>query len=277
MSFVWTVDDPLVTADSEYTASGSYLPGIPNVPNFPGVPQLTRSGGTGIGIVGGAEIIASELGLSGQVAFGNRIYSSIALDLLTDGALPQYAILDSNRNPVLAPDSVIEADIHADSDIMTHPIEQGAFSAYNRQQEAIMVRLQLACSGVKAYSGGMTRQGFIATLRSLREGTQLLTIVTPEATYQNMALKGLGYRKTAARGAVTIWADTTWMEGRSTGVTVSSPATSQPYGAAPTDLGSLQPQALTSPQFAAVGSPSTAPAPLPAPLIAEMPPSGAAS
>jgi len=276
MSFGWTVDDPLVTADSNYTASGSYLPGIPNVPAFPGVPQLTRVGGSGIGLIGGAESIASELGFGGQISFGNRLYSGITLDVLGSGPLPQYAILDANRNPALAPDSVIEADIDADSDIMTHPIEQGAFAAYNRQQEAIVLRLQLACSGANQYSGGMARAAFIATLRALREGTQLLTIVTPEATYPNMALKGLAYRKSASRGAVTIWADTTWMEGRSTGVTVSSPATSQPYGAATTDLGALQPQALSAPQFAAVGSPSTAPAPLPARLIAEMPPSGAA-
>jgi hypothetical protein len=275
MSFVWTVDDPLVSADSNYTASGSYLPGVPNVPAFPGVPQLTRVGGTGIGLIGGAEIIASELGLSGQVAFGNRLYSGILLDVLPAGVLPQYAILDSNRNPALAPDSVIEADFRLDSDIMTHPIEEGGFAAYNRQQEAIVVRLQLACSGANQYSGGMTRDGFIATLRALREGTQLVTIVTPDATYPNMALKGLGYRKTASRGAVTIWADTTWMEARSTGVTVSSAPTSQPYGAATSNLGALQPQGLDSSQFAAVGSPSTAPAPLPARLI-EVPPSGAA-
>lgn len=260
---LWTADNPLVTADSNYTATGTYSPEFPNVPNFPGVPQLVRATTAGIGAIGGAEIIASELGLGGLVSFGNRLYSGIILDITGAGVLPQYALLDSSQQEVLAPDSVVEVDVRADTGIMTHPIEQGTFSAYNRVQDPIVIRLMMACSGAKAQAGGMTRDSFLATLRSLREGTQLVTVVTPDGTYPNMALKGFGYSKRAERGAITIWADTTWMEARSTGVTPAAPQTSQPFGYASSPLGSVQLQPLTPQQLASVNNPAVPPVPMP--------------
>ncbi len=258
---------------------------FPNVPPLPGVPPLARAAITyplvatgGLALangslsgIGAAQVLASQLGLGNALSFGTSLFGSLALDALTAGPLPKYAILGSNNARLLDPDSVVEFDVHADSGIMTHPIEQGFFEAYNRVQEPIAIRLMLACTNVK-----MTRQGFLSALEALREGTTLATIATPERAYRNMALRGFGYRKTAERGAVTIWADTTWLEARSTGVTVSAPPTSQPYGAAASNLGALQPQALTTTQFAAVGNPATVPAPLPARLVQEMPPSGAA-
>ena len=245
----------------------------PDVPALPGVPALMRLT-SGIGIVGGAEAIASALGLAGEVSFGNRIYSSILLDSLGSGQLPQYSILYPSVSggpglAVVTPDSAVELDYQADSGIMTHPIEEGQFAAYNRVQEPQSIRLMLACQGKY-----MARSAFLSALAALREGTQLVTIVTPDATYRNMALKGFGYRKSAERGAVTIWADTQWLESRSTGVVVSPAPTSQPEGAATNALGEVQLQPLTTQQLAAVGNPAVAPAPLPARLIEEMPTSG---
>ncbi len=50
MSGVWTADSPLVTASSNFTASGSSpLAPFPNVPNWPGVPQLPNIGACWLG------------------------------------------------------------------------------------------------------------------------------------------------------------------------------------------------------------------------------------
>ena len=258
---------------------------FPDVPPLPGVPPLARApityplietGGLALADgaltkTGAAQVLASQLGLGNTLSFGTSLFGSLALDSLTAGPLPKYSIVGPDGHRIVVPDSVVEADFRADSGIMTHPIEKGTFSAYNRVQEPIAIRLQLACTGVN-----MPRQAFLSALAALREGTTLVTIATPDRTYRNMALRGFGYRKTAERGAVTIWADTSWLESRSTGVQTGTPPTAQPSGAAAVQLGSVQPQALTAAQAASVNNPSVVPVPVPARLIEEMPPSGAA-
>src|SRR5580704_15763640 len=107
----------------------------------------------------------------------------------------------------------MEIDVNADTDLNTHPVEQGGFQSYNRVQAPVSLRLLLACQGIN-----MTRPTFLAKLKSLKEGTQIVTISMPDDSYPNMVLKGYGYKKSAERGAVTIWADTQWVEERSTNV-----------------------------------------------------------
>jgi hypothetical protein len=266
----WSVDTSGVTADSgDYTADGSGYIQFPNVPNLPGVPPLNR-------IAPGVQQLVDAV--TGAAVQQPATLPGMALGNFSPGPLPQYAILyppvNSSGNALsglaaITPDSFVEIDVQADSEIMTHPIEQGEFDAYNRVQDPIAIRLLLCCQGEN-----MGHAAFLSALEGLREGTDLLTIATPDAAYPNMALKGYGYKKTAEEGAVTIWADTAWGEGRSTGVTVSPPPTSQPQGAATTPLGGVQLQPLTPSQLASVGNPSVPPAPLPESITNEAPSSG---
>jgi hypothetical protein len=332
MSTVWTADSPVVTADSPlYTASGSVGSGIqvsaqfPNVPALLGVPDLARMATAAVvsaeaTVAGETQALSAQLGLPITIAFGtNAFYSGLGLQPLSlqspssqspsqsqnanpsipPGALPLYGITRASGDPIVLPDSAVEVDVSADSNINSHPIEEGGFSAYNRVQEPISIRLLLACQGKN-----MTRPTFLSTLEDLREGTQIVTVSTPDASYPNMTLKGYGYKKTADRGAVTIWADTQWVEERSTNVVVSAPPTSQPQGAAVANLGTLQPTTVSPPppavkpsfavsppfapaptgfnatasawQLATINSPPVAPGPLPLTYTATGPPLGAA-
>lgn len=186
-------------------------------------------------------------------------------------ALPKYGITGAGGGPIIQPDSAVEFDADVDSSVNTHSVEKGGFSAYNRVQEPIRLRLLLACQGKN-----MSRQVFLSTLKALREGTQIVTVSTPDASYPNMTLKGYGYKKTAEHGAVTIWADTVWVEERSTNVVTSPPPTSQPSGAAVANLGTLQPITVTAKQMAAINNPPIPPANLPSTYFFTAPPSGAA-
>jgi hypothetical protein len=180
-----------------------------------------------------------------------------------------------NSSPVIIPDTVLEFEVTADSDINTHPVEPGTsggsvgFSAYNRVPHSIMIRMLMACQGKN-----MPRSTFVSTLKSLREGTQVVTISSPDGSFPNMTLKRWDYKKTAEHGAVTIFADTQWQEERSTNVSVSAPPTSQPQGSATTSLGSLSPINVTAQQMAVIGSPIVPPAPLPPIYSSTAPPSG---
>lgn len=270
----WTVDTSGVTSDSDsFRADGSSYILFPDVPPFPGVPPLLRPP------PGVQQIVDVLTGAASPSLNFSLLTGTLSFSLFSPGPLPQYAILyPSVSSPTgqalqslaaLTPDSVVEVDVSADSEVMTHPIEEGQFEAYNRVQDPIRIRMLLGCQGQN-----VGRSTFLSTLEGLREGTDLVTIAMPDATYENMALADFGYRKSAERGAVTIWADTTWIEGRSTGVTVSSPGTSQPQGAAPLSVGALQPLTLSPAQIAAVDAPPVVPSPLPVAVASEMPPSG---
>jgi hypothetical protein len=191
--------------------------------------------------------------------------------------LPAYGITNSSGSAVVQFDSAVEFDVDADSAINSHPIEQGQFAAYNRVQEPIKIGLLLACQGKTASSASgaqSIRTSFISTLKALRQGTQVVTISTPDASYPNMTLKRFSYKKTADRGAVTIWADTQWAEEQSSNVAVSAPATSQPQGNAVINFGALQAAEVNAQQAAAIANPPIAPALLPSGYFSTMPSSG---
>lgn len=262
---------------------------FPTVPALPGVPALARLGtpaqvAAGASLTGETQALAAALGLPTTVTFGtSALFSGLGLSPLNSqlspqpdnpnpfvpGALPPYGITGSDNSAVISPDSVVEFEISADSNVNSHPVELGGFQAFNRVQDPISVRMLMACQGKN-----MPRETFISTLKALREGTQVVTISTPDTTYPNMTLKSFNYKKTAERGAVTIWADTQWVEERSTNVSVSAPPTAQPQGAATTNVGSLQPIVVTAQQMAVVGNPPVPPVPVPTLYGSSMPPSG---
>lgn len=269
--FPWTASSSTVDAGSaNYTASGSYTPQFPNVPALPGVPQIGRlqlPGPIAAGASNAYELLSlgQELGTSIAFAFGlTPLYSGLGLRPLQ----PSYSIIPVTGTSGITPDSAMEVEVHADSGVMSHPIEQGGFEAYNRVQEPIVIRLLLACQGKK-----MARTDFLSTLESMREGTNLYTVALPDALYKNMVLKGYGYKKSAERGAVTIWADTEWREARSTNVVLSTPVSLQPQGAVPSNLGSLAPQIPAPLSLAAILASPVGPSPLPSSISQEVPPS----
>jgi len=230
---------------------------FPTVPALSGVPLLARQQTTsqvsaqtttpGVNLA-----LTGQLGLPDTVVFGiTPLFSGLNLQPFD----PSYSFTGSIN---ISPDSVMEIEVSPDSEIMSHPIEQGGFESYNRVQQPIPIRLMLACRGKK-----MTRSEFLKALKSAREGTDLFTIATPDAAYQNMALKGYAYKQTAEHGAVTIWADTQWREARSTNVVVTSPPSAKPQGSTTSNLGYLTPQTPSTATMAVVAYPFTTPAPLP--------------
>jgi hypothetical protein len=290
------------------------FPNVPALPGVPVLARLTTPAQTAAGgtTSGESSALAGQLGLPPTVTFGtDELYSGLNLSPLSStpssqspnadsnvpsAALPKYGITSqgtvtfgpvtttfpdggtatgpavdagSYSSPVISPDSVMELDLNADSQVNSHPVEQGGFSAYNRVQEPITIRLMLACQGKN-----MTRSAFLSALDDLREGTQIVTVSTPDASYPNMVLRGYSYKKQSDRGAVTIWADTTWVEERSRNVAVSSPPTSQAQGAAVENGGSVQPATPTTQQQASISNPPVVAAPLPHPYQNTAPPSG---
>lgn len=151
----------------------------PNVPNLPGVPALSRSNN--------AQFAAAALTVVGEL---------LPLNLFGT----KWAILDKNGNNVLIPDNFVNFEYREEAKIPTYPVENGGFASYNKVRLPFDCRLTVTCSG----NGAMKKGQFIQAINNLLHGTDLVSIVTPDAQYQNCNLIHVDYRKEARSGATLL-------------------------------------------------------------------------
>lgn len=170
-----------------------------------------------------------------------------------------WAILDAKTNAiVIQPDTVPRFEYRNEERVADYPMEQGAFASYNKVATPYQIRMVMVCSGtnftqqsVNALGlsiGGqpMGRGDFLSTLDYMLDTTDLMTIVTPDATYNNATLDHYDYRKESNNGATMLIVEAWFREVRLTaGSTYSSsglPAVTSdsPAAANPQDLGTAQ-------------------------------------
>lgn len=138
------------------------VPQFPNVPMAPGVPQLLRSSTA-------APIPAAPPVL--QPALNGALWQAAQSD-------PVWGVFDSDNNPVLTPDSIIDFSNRQEYRISDFPVQQGQFASYNK------VRLPFDIA-IKMTSGGTVsdRTQFLSEVDQVAASTDLYMIVTPEKTY----------------------------------------------------------------------------------------------
>lgn len=195
----------------------------PDVPNVPGVPNVPRQ----IGAV-----------LPDNV-------DQLSSDSTSYNPTPQWAITDSTGNTALSPDSVIEFEYRGEMKICSHPVEQGSFSSYNKIAVPFDVRMVLSCNG----NGPMSREQFLSAIETMRESTDLVSIVTPDDVYDNCNLVHVDYRRDARQGVSLIMVQLWFQEVRQGSSTTTS--TAQPDGADPSQQGQVSPVNPTTQQQSA--------------------------
>lgn len=195
----------------------------PDVPNVPGVPNVPRQ----IGAV-----------LPDNV-------DQLSSDSTSYNPTPQWAITDSTGNTALSPDSVIEFEYRGEMKICSHPVEQGSFSSYNKIACPFDVRMVLSCNG----NGPMSRDQFLSAIETMRESTDLVSIVTPDDVYDNCNLVHVDYRRDARQGVSLIMVQLWFQEVRQGSSTTTS--TAQPDGADPSQQGQVSPINPTTQQQSA--------------------------
>lgn len=146
--------------------------------------------------------------------------STAAVDVV-----PQWQITDSDGAELLTPDSVIDFEYRNENKISHYPVEEGSFASYNKVATPFDARMTLACNG----NGSMTRDAFLGTLKALLDALTLITIVTPDATYQNCNLVHFDYRRESKQGISLIVAQLWFQEVRT--VSAGTTTTAQPDGA----------------------------------------------
>lgn len=194
----------------------------PNVPTALGIPPMPRQA---------ARVTALALAATASYRYGSQFNG------------PQWQILTESGAAALIPDSVIAFDFHGESRVSNYPVENGAFSSYNKVASPFDARLVISCGG----QGQMSREGFLAALGSMADSTDLFTIVTPNAVFPNCNLVTFDFSQKAKEGAKLIVASCYFVEIRQTAL-ASYQATKKPSGANPVSNGAVSATTPTTAQ-----------------------------
>ena len=153
---------------------------FPNVPDLPGVPPLPRSPG---------EAIQAVLAIGTPAGAG-------MLPAVDNSTATTWGVLDSNGNLVVDPDSIINLDNRNEWDVVTMPIQQGAFASYNK----VIVPFELS---VRMTKGGDVndRTAFLQSIADIAGDTNLYDIVTPEWVYLDCNITRYEVSRRGAGGA----------------------------------------------------------------------------
>lgn len=208
---------------------------FPNVPPIPGVPDLRRS----------------TYGVLSQTGIMGKLQGLDVFGLLDGLDARRWLITDVNGKTVIEPDSVIGFEFRGESRLAGYPMEQGAFSTYNKVQMPYAARIRMTCGGNVAIAGlgGMSRDAFLTALEYLKASLDLVSIVTPDMTYPRLNLERFDYKREASNGVTLLTVEAMFSEVRETaGVAFSN--TAMPSGQDPKSMSCLKPLDPTPAQIA---------------------------
>ncbi|MES2348874.1 MAG: hypothetical protein V4641_15040 [Pseudomonadota bacterium] len=166
----------------------------PLVPKLPGVPPMLRAG---------AQIFDTiTLGFFG---------ASDALNSIIGTGQSNWGIVDEAGNPIAAYDSFTAMRYRNESQISTYPVELGGFVAYNKVANPYDIQVVLTCGGSEARVSQ-----FLVDIQIMQESLSLVSIISPEFTYESANITGIDYARTQSEGSHMIAATLTCVEVRQT-------------------------------------------------------------
>jgi hypothetical protein len=130
---------------------------------------------------------------------GVNVFDDVAL-LVSDAVslfgfgTPQWGLFQDG-SPVVVADNVLAFDFREDWRISKAPLEQGAFTSYNKVQIPFGIVLRFSAGGSLA-----NRQALLDSIEAIIGSLDLFDAVTPEATYSNVNPTHRDYHRTAENG-----------------------------------------------------------------------------
>lgn len=108
-----------------------------------------------------------------------------------------WGIFDANGDLAIEPDSIIALDYANGKRVADYPMEEGAFSSYNRVAMPFGTRVRMAFAG----TGVDDRQAFVDQVDAVFASMDLFNVVTPEVTYSNVTLEHIETHRDERCGA----------------------------------------------------------------------------
>lgn len=124
-------------------------------------------------------------------------------------AVPGYQIADEKGNAVIEFSGVVSLDFASEGRVVSVPIEQGSFAAYNKVESPGAIRAVLAIMGEDdklLYS--------LQKLEALKAATQKVSFVTPVREFRNYTLETFSFSQSAERGIGILFVDVHLVEVR---------------------------------------------------------------
>lgn len=197
---------------------------FPNVPNVPGVPNLLRS----LTVPSAGAIFNAGAGLAARALFGSSI----------------WGVFNADGSAALEPDSFVAISYRNGGIVANYPMESGSFASYDKSANPY------DCSVIMTIGAGKAeRTSFLQKVDRLCAGLDLLSVITPEATYTNANLQECSYERTAERGLSLVTVTLHFVQIRLT-ATGTTRQTQDPSGMDAVDAGQVQTVEPTDDQIA---------------------------
>lgn len=171
-----------------------------------------------------------------------------------------WGIYDSSNAQILTAAHVIGIDYNIGYAISDAPLEDGAFTSYNKVKQPYQATVSMVCDGTESGSSSIVssleslvgissgtssginvRSSFIKTLETVVADTNLYHIVTPEFTYTNANIIGYRFRRQTQSGVTMVICDIGIQEVRKT-ASLYYVSTKQAQGEAAVQVGTVQTQ-----------------------------------
>lgn len=170
---------------------------FPNVPKLPGVPQVARSNlfpAAPPRLVG----LVLALGKLWQSIFAQpqwAIYRAQKPEEVDADGVPTVTVV-AKRQPVVVPDSFGEFSNRNEWSVSDYPVQEGAFSSYDKVVNPFEVMVRMYKGGTK-----QARKQFLDSIEAIAGTLELFDIVTPERTYLNVNIIRYEVTRRGPRGA----------------------------------------------------------------------------
>lgn len=95
--------------------------------------------------------------------------------------------------------TVLSVDVKNEHQVASIPVEKGSFADYNKVASPLDINVTLAVEGKDA-----ELQEALETMDEFADGTDLVTLVTPNAIYADLNLETYSYKRSSADGILTV-------------------------------------------------------------------------
>jgi hypothetical protein len=143
------------------------------------------------------------------------------VDLFFPRSTDWFVVNAMTSDLVIRPDTVSGFEYRGESRVSDYPMEQGAFSSYDKVSTPFDARMRMVCSGNET----MSREEFLDTIERMLREVEVYDLVTPDKTYPSMTLVHFDYRRESTNGVTLLIVDAWFREVR---ITASSDYTSDP-------------------------------------------------